>query len=148
MINIRSTYKEYQRVSKKPVDMTTYTQILAKYNKFLVQKVIEGHKVCLPSRLGYLSIVGKKIEIRSDKKGLAPDWVSTKKYWEENPEAKEKKTLLYHLNLHSDMTRYKFRWSKNKVWLKNKSLYNLRMTRANKRAVHKAILAGTEYITY
>lgn len=150
--NLRSSYKFYKKESNKPVDLKKYLLIATMYNKFLIKKVIEGEEVVLPSRLGSLRIIGRKQKVRFDENGkvigLAPDWVKTKKLWDNNPIAKEKKQLLYHTNEHTDSVRYKFLWSKNRMFLVNKMLYALQITRHNKRQVHKKILEGKEYREY
>ena len=149
--NIRDSYKHYKENSENPVDIKTYIKIAAEYNKFLINEVLEGEEVALPCRLGSLCIGGRKQKIRFDDDGnvvgLAPDWVGTKKMWDSNPEAKEKKQLLYHTNAHTDNVRYKYVWSKKNVRIKNKTLYALRLTRTNKRAVHARIMSGQQYIT-
>ena len=151
MKNLRESYKLYKKLAANPIDIKTYLLLAADYNKFLVGKVLEGKEVTLPSRMGTLSIVGRKPKIRFDEEGkvvgLAPDWVKTKALWESNPEAKEKRTRLFHLNSDTDGFRYKFLWSKRNVLVENKTLYSLRLTRTNKRAVHQNILDGVQYKT-
>lgn len=150
MKNLRDSYKKYISTVDNPVDIKNYLLITADYNKFLINKVLEGEEVTLPARMGTLSIIGRKQSIKmKDGKivGLAPDWVKTKKLWESNPEAKKEKKLIYHTNTHTDNTRYKFLWSKCRVLVENKTLYSLRMTRDNKRAVHTKIKEGKQYIT-
>lgn len=149
--NLIDSYRQYKKESKNPVDKKTYLLLASLYNKFLIEKVLEGEIVTLPSRLGTLSILGKKQKIRFDEngnvKGLAPDWVKTKKFWDSNPEAKKQRKLLYHTNPHTDNVRYKYFWSKKNILIENKTLYSLRITRANKRAVYRKILDGKEYVT-
>lgn len=149
--NVRDSYKFYLQTTENPVDIKTYLLINAEYNKFLISKVLEGDEVTLPGRMGTLSIVGKKQKIRFDEEGnvvgLAPDWVKTKKLWENNKEARKNKTRVFHTNSHTDNTRYKFLWSKARVLVTNKTLYALRITRTNKRAVSSLIKKGKQYIT-
>lgn len=149
--NVRDSYKLYKKLALIPVDLKTYISYANEYNKFLAQKVLEGEVITLPSRMGTLSIVGKKENIRFNEngsiKGLAPDWVKTKQLWENNPEAKKNKKILYHTNSHTDNVRYKFFWSKINIITLNKVLYSLKMTRDNKRAVHNLIKEGKQYVT-
>jgi hypothetical protein len=149
--NLRDSYKKYCETTDNPVDIKTYLLITGDYNKFLINKVLEGKEVTLPSRMGTLSILGKKQKVRVDEdgniQGLAPDWVKTKELWESNPQAAKDKKLVYHINAHTDNVRYKFLWSKSQVLVENKTLYSLRMTRDNKRAVHAMIKQGKQYIT-
>lgn len=149
--NVRDSYKLYKKLTTNPVDIKDYIIYANEYNKFLMNKVLEGNEVTLPSRLGTLSIIGKKQKISFDEngkiKGLAPDWVKTKQLWDSNQTAKEKKQIVYHTNSHTDNTRYKFFWSKQRILIQNKILYALKMTRDNKRKVHFLIKEGKQYIT-
>jgi len=151
MKNLRESYKLYKKLVENPVDIKDYLLLSAEYNKFLVNKVLEGKEVTLPSRMGTLSIVGKEQTIKFDDEGkvtgLAPDWVKTKKLWEENEQARKEKKLVFHTNSHTDNVRYKYLWSKKNVLVENKTLYSLRLTRTNKRAVHQKILEGAQYKT-
>src|SRR5690606_12329780 len=98
--NLRDSYKKYIETTDEPVNIKTYIKINSMYNKFLKEKALQGHEVTLPSRMGTLSIIGRKPKISVDEdnniKGLAPDWVATKKLWQENPEAKVKKQRVFH----------------------------------------------------
>lgn len=147
--NLRDSYKLYKKEVKNPVDVKTYVLIATMYNKFLMDKVLDGEEVTLPSRFGTLCIIGRKQKIQFDEqgniKGLAPDWVKTKKLWDSSPEAKERKQLVYHTNEHTGNIRYKFLWSKSRVLITNKTLYSLQVTRQNKREVHKRVIEGKEY---
>lgn len=150
-MNLRESYRLYKESAENPVGMQRYLVLAADYNKFLIEKVLEGVEITLPSRMGTLGILGRKQTVRFGKdgkiEGLAPDWVKTKQLWETNPEAKAQKKLLYHLNSHTDNVRYKFLWSKKNVLVENKTLYSLRLTRTNKRAVHTNIMGGAQYKT-
>ena len=148
--NIRSSYSQYKKSVDTPLDLKSYIKIAALYNKFLLTKVLEGDEVYLPYRLGTLSVTGKKQDYKVENGeviGLAPDWVNTKKLWAKNKEAKESKKLLYHMNSHTDGVRYKYIWSKKNVLIENKTLYSLRMTRTNKRAVNTLIMQGKTFKT-
>lgn len=151
MKNLRDSYKLYKETVENPVDIKTYLSLTAEYNKFLINKVLEGKEVTLPSKMGTLSILGKAQEIKFNEEGkvigLAPDWVKTRELWKNNAEAEKKKQLVYHTNPHTDNVRYKFLWSKRNVLVENKTLYSLRLTRTNKRAVHQKILDGAQYKT-
>ena len=149
--SVGQSYKSYKVSVDEPVSSTDYINICNQYQEFLVEKVLDGHEVTLPARMGTLAVLGKKQEIKLDEDGnitgLAPDWVATKKLWEENPEARAQRKRIFHTNAHTDNTRYRFFWSKSRVLVENKTLYALRMSRANKRAVHKKIMEGTNYKT-
>jgi hypothetical protein len=148
-LNTRDSYKTYLKTSTNPVDVSTYVKIVNGYMKFLIQKLFSKGNITLPLRLGKLQIVGKKVKVQIENgkiKGLAPDWVNTKKLWEEDPKAKKDKTLVYHFNEHTDGIRYRFFWSKARALVANKTLYDLRLTRTNKRELSSLVSSGKEYL--
>lgn len=151
MKNIRTSYKQYKQDCKDTVDIKTYITIATLYIKFILSKVFEGFEVTIPAKLGTLKIIGTKQEIKFDEdgniKGLSPNWRQTKELWEKNPEAKERKQIIFNTNEHSDGVRYKFLWSKRRVLITNKTIYSLRMTRDNKREVFRQVTQGKEYLT-
>lgn len=146
--NTRDSYKLYKTLTKKPQDIKIYILIANAYMKFIIQHIVEGYEVSLPARLGNLSIIGSKKKIKFDEKGLPllpPNWARTKKLWENNPQARLERRLVYCTNEESNGVIYKYLWSKNRVPIENKTLYALRMTRLNKRTVSDAIKSGKEY---
>lgn len=147
--NTRDSYKLYVENSSQPIDISTYVNIINGFMKFLIKKLFLTGHITFPERLGTLEIVGKKVKVRIEDgeiKGLAPDWANTKKLWEEDEEARKNKQLVFHFNEHTNSVRYKFFWSKAKLFLANKTLYSLRMTRTNKRELSKIIQEGKEFL--
>jgi hypothetical protein len=148
-LNIRASYKRYKQTSTNPVDIKEFTPIANSFMQFLASKVQEGQEIVLPAKLGTLSVLGKKKQITFDEKGLPklpPNWKKTKELWERNAEAKAIKKLVYCTNEATSGIVYRVHWSKNRVPIENKTLYSLRMTRENKRSIHKNILQGVEYL--
>lgn len=146
--NIRDSYKIYKKKSESPIEIKDYIDLCNEYNKYIMERVFEGYSVMLPGKLGSFSIVGKQVKISYGEDGtpnLAPNWNKTKKLWARCPECKERRKLVYHTNEHSDGIRYKLIWSKKRVLIKHKTLYSLRLTRANKRRIYKEILNNKEY---
>ncbi len=147
--NTRDSYVVYKNMSDNPINISEYVQIINQFMKFLSSKLLSTGEIILPERLGRLSIFGKKVNVRIEDgeiKGLAPDWVKTKQLWDSDEEAKNNKQLVYHFNEETNGIRYKFAWSKNRVLVSNKTLYNLRMTRTNKRALSNLVKEGKEYL--
>ena len=147
--NTRDSYVVYKNMSDNPINISEYVQIINQFMKFLILKLLSTGEIILPERLGRLSIFGKKVNVRIENgeiKGLAPDWVKTKQLWDSDEEAKNNKQLVYHFNEETNGIRYKFFWSKNRVLVSNKTLYNLRMTRTNKRALSNLVKEGKEYL--
>lgn len=149
--NIRTSYDEYVNNVEEPVEESLYREVAEAYSEFLMDKILKGDEVGLPGRLGTLCITGKKQKVKFDKNGnavgLAPDWKATKALWEKSPEAKAAKKLVYHTNADTDGIRYKLHWSKRKVFIPYKNLYNFRLTKQNKIKINKAIESGQEYRT-
>lgn len=150
--SIKDSYQQYKESSKEnSVNKKLYLKLTAEYNKFMISKVLKGEKIALPMRMGTLQVVGKKQKVRFDEDGnvvgLAPDWVKTKALWEKDEKAKKERKRIFHLNQHTDGVRYTYFWSKNRVIVENKTLYALRMTRENKRAVWENIMERVNYIT-
>jgi len=147
--NIRDSYKLYKTEHENPVDVSTYVEISNGFMKFLIRKLFHKGEVLIPERLGILQIIGKKVNVRLEDgeiKGLAPNWKKTLELWEENPEAAKNKKLVYHFNEDTNGIRYKFSWSKARVLVSNKTLYNLKLTRTNKRILSALIKQGKEYL--
>lgn len=148
-VNLRDSYKFYQKQTENPIDIKTYMSIVLGFLKFLMAKVIDGKDVKLPCELGIIGIRGRRQRPRLDEEGnivgLPPDWVGTKKLWEENPEAKKRGQLLYHFNEHSGGFRYKIVWFKKGFKFRNKSVYSIKFSRNNRRTVSGLIKGGKEY---
>ena len=147
--NTRDSYVVYKNMSVNPINISQYVQIINHFMKFLSSKLLSTGEINIPERLGKLSIFGKKVNVRIEDgeiKGLAPDWVKTKELWDSDLIAKQNKQLVYHFNEETNGIRYKFSWSKNRVLVSNKTLYNLRMTRSNKRELSKLVREGKEYL--
>lgn len=148
--NIAGSYYTYlKNSSNKSLEKSEYIKYNNLFNKFLISKVLQGFEVALPKDIGTLSVIGNKQKPRLDSEGniigLAPNWVETNKLWKENEEARKNKKIVYFMNHHSDGVKYRYLWSRAKVSLKNKTLYSLTMTRANKREVAKLIKSGKQF---
>ena len=147
--NLRTSYKDYRNQIEQPVDIKIYISIVNGFMKFMMAKLFHKGEVMIPERLGSIDIIGHRPTITVEGgviKGAAPDWAKTKKLWEEDEEAKNNKTLVYHFNEDTAGVRYRFRWSKNRVLVPNKTLYSIRMSRENKRALSALVKQGKEYL--
>lgn len=142
-VNIRDSFK-VDKVINRQRNIT----IANDFNKAIMEKLFQGHTISLPGKLGLLQISGKKHRIRYNEDGnpiLPIDWKATNDLWKRNPEAKESRKRVFHLNSHTDGVVYTFFWSKKQLILRFKSLYTLKMTRANNRMMSKLIKSGKEY---
>lgn len=103
----------------------------------------ENFEFNMPSRLGILSIkkVKRNIKVIDGKVAatLPIDWKKTNELWESNPEAKEKKVLIKHINNHTNGYVCRFRYNKSKANYKNKSIYRFRAARDFARELKTAL---------
>jgi hypothetical protein len=124
------SYKEYVSDNRLyQVSKAKFREILNDYFKYLATELIDNSKeIRLPARMGTLCVIKKKPK-RYDFTYLRVDFHETKTC---------EKTVL-HLNEHSDGYNYQFFWSKHDMLIKCKSMYELVMSRANKRRLAKEI---------
>ena len=120
-------YKSYMEyVDDNPLYQDEYRKfrdIINDYFRYLRDEIIEnGKEVRLPCRMGTLQVVKHKPKTYTSK-SLRIDFKATK----------EAGKTIYHLNEHTNMYKYRFLWSKQNMLTKNKTKYQLIMTRANKR---------------
>lgn len=120
-------YKSYMEyVDDNPlyqVEYRKFRDIINDYFRYLRDEIIEnGKEVRLPCRMGTLQVVKHKPKTYTSK-SLRIDFKATK----------EAGKTIYHLNEHTNMYKYRFLWSKQNMLTKNKTKYQLIMTRANKR---------------
>ena len=148
-LNSSDGYKVYKKSVKRPLDKKDFVLVINEYFQFISKKLVDTGHIVLPERLGKVEIVGRKSKVTFEEgkiKGLAPDWKATKELWEEDPEAKKNKQLVYHFNENTGGIRYRYNWYKTRVIANNKYYYNLVMTRNNKKALNKKIMEGKEYL--
>lgn len=111
------------------IDYNIYRAIITDYFRYLQNRLIEeGRLIKLPYRMGSVQIVKSKPK-HLDKRSLRIDYQATK----------ETGKLIFLLNEHSDMFKYRFLWSKVDMMVPNKSKYQLVATRANKRRLAEII---------
>ena len=120
-------YKSYVEHTKDnpslKIDYATFRAIVVDYSNWVMDEVLErSREVKLPGRAGSLLVIKRK-PFRINRRNFNVDFKHTNELG---------KTVL-HLNEHSDGFRYRFRWKKSKSILKNKTLYEMVMSRANKR---------------
>lgn len=130
---IASFYNDYldsiERDTVYDIDYTKYRSIVTDYFQHLRQKLIEeGKMIKLPYRMGNVQIIKSKPK-HLDKRSLRIDYQATKQTGK----------LIFLLNEHSDMYKYRYHWEKIDMVVPNKSKYQLVATRANKRRLAQII---------
>lgn len=132
-IDYYNSYVEY--VKGNPlyeVEYRVFRDIINDYFRYLRDEIIEnGKEVKLPCRLGTLQIVKHKPKsyATSGRMSLRMDYGESKKLGK----------MVFHLNEHSNMYKYRYYWNKQNMITPNKSLYQLIMTRDNKRHLAQII---------
>lgn len=119
------------------VNRRVFRNIISDYFKFLASEIIdEGKEVTLPSRLGTIQVIKKK-PLKFERKNLAVDFKTTN----------ELGKVILHLNEHTSGYRYRFRWRKQGLLTRNGSMYQLIMSRGNKRGMaHNIKVLRKDYI--
>ena len=111
------------------IDYETYRSIITKYFQFLRDELIENSKnVKIPYRLGSIQIVKRRPKYY-DNRSLRIDYHASK----------ELNKLVFLTNVHSDFYKYRCLWDKRDMLVKNKTKYQLILTRANKRRLAQII---------
>lgn len=147
-INTPEQYKYYinenceSKESLFYIDKKTYTSFLKSFfDEFVDAMIYENKEFNLPYRTGLMCIrkYQQKVKIVDGKviNKLPVDYNATLKLWEEDPEAKEKKQLVRHLNKNRML--YRFVVYKSKARFKNKEYYWFKPTRTNKLKLKDAI---------
>ena len=111
------------------VSYKVFRSIVSDYFRYLRDEIIEnGKEVKLPCRMGTLSIVKHKPKEYTGK-SLRIDYGESKKYGK----------MIFHLNEHSGGYKYRAYWKKQSMLTKNKTYYQLVLTRDNKRHLAQII---------
>lgn len=141
--NFNTAYSKYLKPElKKKVSFQLFRKINIDFIHYMVNRIMNGHRVYLPSHMGSMAVRGKKpyYSVKDGViKGLAPDWVSTKKFRDANPGSKK---VIFHTNAETDGIRYKWMWYTTKAYCGKKKNYYFRLSRHNKRKLSSLIKEG------
>ena len=127
------------RDSEYYITKDIYSKIISELNLAVSNMILtENLEFKMPARMGSIGIRKRIPKTWFDKNGklintMPPDWKATKDLWASDPDAKEKKKLVRHLNKHSNG--YTARWFYNKLraTYKWKSAYCFLPCRTNQR---------------
>ena len=148
-VSTKDSYIVYKMMSDNPVSISDYLKIVNGYFKYIMILILDGKEITLPLGMGniYVKATQEKPKIVDGEiRGLAPDWVATKKLWADNPEAGRAKKLIYCTNEHTNGLRYAIKWMKKTVVVENITFYSLRFSKPNKVQLSKLIKSGKEYL--
>lgn len=116
-------------------------------NDIRYEMMNKAYALILGRRLGILQIRKKKSKIRLGNtgeisfrgSGMSVDWKATKRLWEHDPRAKEKKTRIWFDNKHTQGYKMRAFWDKRRSNVKNKSYYKFQPVRHFNRTLSKVI---------
>lgn len=138
-------FKFYNKNYPYKVDRKLYNNVISDLHQFIVDELVESAgEFTLPHRMGYLLITKKKqgVKLLPDNtviNNAPPDWNATKKLWAEDEEARDKKILVRHRNLHTGGYVYSVRHTKYNATFKNKTASLFKAARDFNRAITKRI---------
>ncbi len=161
-LGIKDIYNYYVSTYKNTVDYDTFRSFLFGSNnarkktdrgvisELRYQMLNKAYACILGRRLGILQIKKKKSKIRLTSSGdidfkgsgMSVDWKATNRYWEHNPEAKEKKTRIFYKNEHTHGYKMRVFWDKRTSNVKNKIFYKFQPVRDLNRNLAKVIFSN------
>lgn len=147
--NTKTCYNTYKESVEKElqVSYSDYMKVLKAFNNKVKEEIIyNASEITLPCNLGRVRI--KKFKNKMNPNKLSPNWRATLDLWERNPEAKEKKTLVYHLNEHRKGHAYRVFWDKKISKVRHHSYYTFKPVREFKRELAKVLLTNTKIDYY
>jgi hypothetical protein len=126
-------YKSYiSSVKDNPlyyVKHSVFRAVFIDYINYILDRLFtKSEEVRLPGRMGYLQIMKRKPK-SLQRKHLQVDFKATMEL---------NKTIL-HFNEHSNGYNYRFHWRKDEMLVRHKTMYELIMTRTNKRRLASII---------
>ena len=128
-------YYKNKRTStaRKPLSTRDYNKILSLFFRFMFHKLLQGYTVYVPGDLGTMRLKSRKVS-------PGVDWNATNRLWERDEEARLNKTLVKHMNLHSDGYSYSIGWNKSFVsGLAHKRMYKFILSSTNRVYLGKLI---------
>ena len=142
--SIKDYYNFYKKKYNSNILQGKYSKIISEFNKELINLIIEENLEYKMPYLGFTFSIRKDKRVPTIKNGRLyntnpVDWPTTKKLWEEDEEAKDRKLLVRYLNNHSSGYVYRVFCKKFTSKMKNKSLYKFKTNRFFQRSLSKRI---------
>lgn len=142
-VNLRSSFKEYKKVTPDFLLVGPYLRIVSGMFLFMLEKVLQGHDVEVGGgqSLGTLGVRGTK----GGKPGT--DWKSTYALWNKNPEARANNERIVFLNEHSSGVTYHYYWWTEGMKIGYKAVYCLKFTEGARDSLKNMVFGGQDYLT-
>ncbi len=149
--NIRNAYSIYKKNCKdhliEPLSYSNYRKEYRNIMDIFYEVLLTGKSVTLPY-IGTFQVLGKTITPKVSEDGkilnLPVDWKSTLELWRNDPQAKLDKKRIFYFNDHTNGVQYHYNWSKKKVIIPNKTVYNFYSMRKRNRDLGKHIMDGNQ----
>jgi hypothetical protein len=141
-------YRYYKSKNKNIVSRLTYGKVLREFNEHTRDRLSNKGAGCIiPCGLGKIELRKLKTEVKINEDGsitnkLPTNWKETRKLWDENAKAKEKKIRIKFTNEHTQGHMFRIVYLRSKATYKNKSIYKMRFNRTMKRNLSKSIFQG------
>lgn len=142
---MKDYYDFYQKKYDNPkIDKSMYNKVISAANNAIMDMMLnDGLEYKIP-------YIGTVLTIRKDKRtpkivdgkvvnNSPVDWVTTKKLWEKDPDAKEKRILVKYLNHHTSGFVFRIYMKKFGSSFKNRTVYKFEPSRKFKRALSARI---------
>lgn len=141
---MRDYYNFYKKNYIEPVERSKYSKVISEINSLVIDGILNDSFDYKFPILGFTLNIRKNKRVPTIKDGKVynnrpVDWISTKSLWENNAEAKEKKTLIRFINKNTFNYVFKIIINKTGINFKNKSKYKFRAARTFKRDLAKRI---------
>lgn len=147
-------YKDFcERYPKYKLTRQQFGKLVKDYFTSIAAAIIENNlEYRFPEKMGTIKVIKKKRNIRiyNGKKYGMPfvDWAATRKYWEENPKAKEKGIVIRHMNSHTNGYYYRYYYNKKVAKFRNANLYGFVVARKWKRHLAACLKDETLHIDF
>lgn len=161
---IKDFYKYYNDNAKNPLEFRKFKEIWLDIAKVIIRLIVYRNlDFMIPARMGTLCVrkILTKPIVREDgtvdKSKLSINYKASWEKWfreypgltKEDIAKLEDKKPIYYLNEHSDGYKVKYKWDKYTCTVKNQSIYNLQITRGNKKELSEAFKNfKTDYYEY
>lgn len=141
---MKDYYRYYKKNNEKPLDYTTYSDIISKYNKSVIDLMLNNSLEYRVPVLNFLFTIRKderKPQIKNGKlhNNRPIDFKRTMDLWASDEEARNKKILLRFNNNHSSGYVYRIYCKKHESSIKNKKYYKFTPSREFKRGLASRI---------
>lgn len=142
---MKDYYKFYIQNYPYKVSKKVYNDVISDLHKFIIEEIVDkADEFMMPHRTGYLGVVKikKGVKLLPDNSVInnsPPDWNATKKLWEQDPEAAEKKIIVRYRNTHTNGYVYTIKHNKYNANFKNKKVSSFKACRDFNRSLARRI---------